>query len=71
MLLYTAGRVGATKDLGLENCGLTSDKRGRLSVNPSTFQTAVDHIYAMDDVVKAATAVDKGAQFGKVLLAIS
>ena len=29
MLLYAAGRVGATKDLGLENCGLEADGRGR------------------------------------------
>jgi len=36
------------------------------AINP-----AVDKVYAMDDVVAAAEAVDKGAQFGKVVLAIS
>src|SRR5262249_14443864 len=30
-LLYAAGRVGATKDLGLEACGLEADSRGRLT----------------------------------------
>ena len=64
MLLYTAGRVGATKGLGLENCGLTADKRGRLSVNPDTFQTAVDHIYAAGDVIGfpslASTSMEQG-----------
>src|SRR5262249_50656559 len=30
MLLYAAGRVGATKDLGLETCGIEADSRGRL-----------------------------------------
>ena len=33
-LLYAAGRVGATKNLGLENCGLEADSRGRLKVDP-------------------------------------
>ena len=31
---------------------------------------AVDTVYAMDDVVAAAEAVDAGAQFGKIVLAI-
>ena len=34
MLLYAAGRVGATRDLGLENCGIEADSRGRLKVDP-------------------------------------
>lgn len=64
MLLYTAGRSGATADLGLESCGLTTDKRGRLSVDPATFQTAVPHIYAAGDVIGfpslAATSMEQG-----------
>src|SRR5436190_5983962 len=46
LLLYAAGRVGATKDLGLETCGIEADNRGRLKVDPKTFQTSVPHIYA-------------------------
>jgi NAD(P) transhydrogenase len=64
MLLYTAGRVGATKDLGLETIGLSTDKRGRLSVNPATFQTDVPHIYAAGDVIGfpslASTSMEQG-----------
>jgi NADPH:quinone reductase-like Zn-dependent oxidoreductase len=31
---------------------------------------AVDHVFAMDDVVAAAEKVNEGTQFGKVVLAI-
>lgn len=34
MLLYAAGRIGATADLGLETCGIEPDSRGRLKVDP-------------------------------------
>ncbi|HUO21878.1 MAG TPA: Si-specific NAD(P)(+) transhydrogenase [Caulobacteraceae bacterium] len=64
MLLYTAGRVGATADLGLEHCGLTADSRGRLTVDPHTFQTEQPHIYAAGDVIGfpslASTSMEQG-----------
>ncbi len=64
MVLYTAGRVGATDTLDLEHCGLQADKRGRLTVNPDTFQTDVPHIYATGDVIGfpslASTALEQG-----------
>ena len=64
MVLYTAGRVGATAGLGLENCGLEADARGRLSVDPATYRTAAAHIYAAGDVIGfpslAATAMEQG-----------
>jgi NAD(P) transhydrogenase len=64
MLLYCAGRMGATANLGLENCGLTTDGRGRLSVDPHTFQTAVPHVYAAGDVIGfpslASTSMEQG-----------
>jgi NAD(P) transhydrogenase len=64
MLLYAAGRVGATDKLGLEACGLTVDDRGRLAVDPRTFQTAVAHIYAAGDVIGfpslASTSMEQG-----------
>src|SRR5262249_27823654 len=49
-VVFSAGRVGATKDLNLGAAGLTADERGRLKVDP-TFQTAVPHIYAAGDVI--------------------
>ena len=46
MLLFAAGRLGATEKLGLEKAGLVTDHRARLSVDRTTYQTSVDHIYA-------------------------
>ena len=64
MLLYAAGRMGATTDLGLEHCGLATDNRGRLKVDPATFQTEVPHIYAAGDVIGfpslASTSMEQG-----------
>ena len=64
MVLYAAGRVGATDSLNLGAAGLTADSRGRLSVNPETFQTEVPHIYAAGDVVGfpslASTSMEQG-----------
>jgi len=64
MLLFAAGRVGATHTLGLEHCGLAVDNRGRLKVDPKTFQTEVPHIYAAGDVIGfpslASTSMEQG-----------
>ncbi|MCB2078658.1 MAG: Si-specific NAD(P)(+) transhydrogenase [Novosphingobium sp.] len=64
IVLFTAGRVGATANLNLEACGLVPDARGRLSVDPVTFQTDVPHIYAAGDVIGfpslASTSMEQG-----------
>jgi NAD(P) transhydrogenase len=64
MLLYAAGRSGATSDLGLENCGIVAQDRGRLKVDPITFQTNVHNIYAAGDVIGfpslASTSMEQG-----------
>ncbi|MDB5695085.1 MAG: FAD-dependent pyridine nucleotide-disulfide oxidoreductase [Sphingomonas bacterium] len=64
MLLYCAGRVGATADLDLAAAGLTADDRGRIAVEPTTMQTAVPHIYAAGDVIGfpslASTSLEQG-----------
>lgn len=63
MLLYAAGRAGATDKLGLENAGLSADSRGRIEVNEH-FQTCVPNIYAAGDVIGfpslAATSMVQG-----------
>nr|WP_033393014.1 Si-specific NAD(P)(+) transhydrogenase [Kibdelosporangium aridum] len=62
-VMYSAGRQGMTEALDLEKAGLEADKRGRLEVGPH-FQTSVDHIYAVGDVIGfpalAATSMDQG-----------
>jgi NAD(P) transhydrogenase len=64
MVLYTAGRVGATEALNLESCGLTADDRGRPQVDPQTFQTTAPHIYCARDAIGfpslASTSMEQG-----------
>ena len=64
MLLFTGGRDGATEDLGLAACGLATDERGRLKVDPNTFQTELPHIYAAGDIIGfpslASTSMEQG-----------
>jgi NAD(P) transhydrogenase len=64
MLLYAAGRVGATDSLNLEACGLSVDNRGRVKVDPATFQTEAPHIYSAGDAIGfpslASTSMEQG-----------
>jgi NAD(P) transhydrogenase len=64
MVLYAAGRMGATAALDLDKCGLSTDGRGRLTVDSKTFQTEVPHIYAAGDVIGfpslASTSMEQG-----------
>ncbi|MEL6573843.1 MAG: Si-specific NAD(P)(+) transhydrogenase [Pseudomonadota bacterium] len=64
IVLFAAGRMGATAPLHLNNCGLEVDHRGRLSVDPDTFQTGTPNIYAAGDVIGfpslASTSMEQG-----------
>ncbi|WP_188911670.1 Si-specific NAD(P)(+) transhydrogenase [Aureimonas endophytica] len=64
MLLYAAGRMGATEGLNLAAAGLETDHRGRLTVDAKTLQTKVPHIYAAGDVIGfpslASTSMEQG-----------
>ncbi|OAP34533.1 pyridine nucleotide-disulfide oxidoreductase [Sinorhizobium glycinis] len=70
MVLFAAGRMGATDALNLGAAGLEADSRGRLKVNPETFQTAVANIYAAGDVVGfpslASTSMEQGRVAARV-----
>lgn len=63
MILFAAGRVGATDSLGLDKIGIEVDHRKRLSVNES-FQTNIPNIYAVGDVIGfpslASTSLEQG-----------
>jgi NAD(P) transhydrogenase len=63
-VLFCAGRMGATDNLNLAAAGLEVDHRGRLKVDPRTFQTQVPHIYAAGDVIGfpslASTSMEQG-----------
>lgn len=64
MVLYAAGRVGASDDLGLDAIGLSADSRGRLTVDPVTFETDVSNVYAAGDIIGfpslASTSMTQG-----------
>lgn len=63
LILYSAGRIGATEALNLAAAGLVADDRGRIQVDEA-FRTAVPHIFAAGDVIGypslAATSAEQG-----------
>jgi len=63
LVLFSAGREGATKRLNLTAAGLEADARGRLVVD-QCYRTAVPHIFAAGDVIGfpslAATSAEQG-----------
>jgi len=62
-VMYSAGRVGATSELGLDALGIAVDDRGRIKVDEH-FRTSVPNIYAVGDVIGfpalAATSMEQG-----------
>jgi len=62
-LLFAAGRIGRTEDLGLDTVGLRADARGCLSADEA-YRTAVPSILAVGDVIGfpalASTAMEQG-----------
>jgi NAD(P) transhydrogenase len=63
VVLYAAGRQGATDRLDLATAGLEADPRGRIAVDDE-YRTAQPHIYAVGDVIGfpalAATSMEQG-----------
>jgi NAD(P) transhydrogenase len=66
MLLFAAGRMGATQRLGLDAAELKTDHRGRLSVDRKSYQTDVPHIYAVGDVIGHPSLASTSLQQGRV-----
>ena len=64
ILLFAGGRSGAVGELNLEVCDISCDERGRITVDPNTFQTTEPHIYAAGDVIGfpslASTSMEQG-----------
>lgn len=50
VIMYATGRVPKTKNLGLEEAGVTMDANGAIVVDEG-FQTSVDSIFAVGDVI--------------------
>ncbi|MDO6726856.1 MAG: Si-specific NAD(P)(+) transhydrogenase [Cognatishimia sp.] len=66
MLLFAAGRMGATERLNLDAVGLETDHRGRITVDRKNYQTAVPHIYAAGDVIGHPSLASTSMQQGRV-----
>ena len=66
MLLYAAGRMGATDTLNLGAVALETDHRGRLEVDHKTYQTKAPHIYAAGDVIGHPSLASTSLQQGRV-----
>jgi NAD(P) transhydrogenase len=64
-VFYSAGRVGATAELGLERAGLEADGRGRIAVD-RRYRTGVSHIYAVGDVIGFPSLASTSAEQGRI-----
>jgi NAD(P) transhydrogenase len=71
MILFAAGRKGAIDGLGLENCGLAGDERGRIDVNRETFQTKAPHIYAVGDIIGFPSLASTSMEQGRIAACIA
>jgi NAD(P) transhydrogenase len=67
-VMYSAGRQGATAGLGLEEAGLEIDARGRIAVDEH-YRTAVDHIYAVGDVIGFPSLASSSFEQGRLAAA--
>ena len=62
--IVSVGRIAYTKDLGLENIGITPEERGnKITVNDH-LETSVEGVYAIGDVVKGAMLAHKAEDEG-------
>ncbi len=67
-LLYAVGRQGNVDDLNLAAAGLEADSRGRIPVNEH-YQTKVDHIFAVGDVVGFPSLASVSMEQGRIAAA--
>ncbi len=63
VVLVAIGRVPNTQGLGLAELGVNTDNRGRVAVDPH-FQTSVQGIYAIGDVIQGPMLAHKAEEEG-------
>lgn len=66
VVLVAVGRKPYTEGLGLEEVGVETDNRGRIKTG-DTFDTNIDGIYAIGDVIEGAMLAHKAEEEGVVL----
>ncbi|MGN6135568.1 MAG: dihydrolipoyl dehydrogenase [Aureliella sp.] len=64
-ILVAAGRLPCSTDIGLENVGIETDRRGFIAVDEN-FQTGVAGIYAIGDLIGGAMLAHKASEEGIV-----
>ncbi len=69
VVLVCVGRKAFTAKLGLNDVGVETDDRGRVKINDK-FQTSIDNIYAIGDVVVGPMLAHKAEDEGVVLAEI-
>lgn len=62
-VLLCTGRVPVTEDLGLDAAGVTTDKRGFITVDES-FRTSTEGVYAVGDCIGGAMLAHKASHEG-------
>ena len=69
-IMYATGRAPNTKDIGLEEVGVTLKENGAVKVTPDS-QTSVDNIYAVGDVTDrialTPVAIHEGMAFAETV----
>ncbi len=67
-VMYSAGRQGATSELSLDLAGLEADRRGRIAVDEH-YRTAVEHVYAVGDVIGFPSLASSSFEQGRLAAA--
>jgi len=65
-VLFAGGRASNVEGLGLEEAGVALDERGRIRVDPHTFQTTAPGIYAAGDVIGPPALASVSQEQGRV-----
>ena len=66
-VLYSAGRAGNTKELGLDLAGVSLDPKGRILVD-AQFHTSAPHVYAAGDVIGNPALASVSMEQGRVAM---
>lgn len=67
VVLFAAGRVGNTEELGVAEAGIECDERGRILVDDE-YQTSVAGIYAAGDVIGPPALASVSSEQGRVAI---
>jgi NAD(P) transhydrogenase len=64
-VIFAAGRIGNTEELGLKDAGVATDERGRILVDEH-FETSVPGVYAAGDVIGPPALASVSMEQGRV-----